>query len=287
MSYNINVHKTRAETERSFPWAKIHTAYLGSTELGFCSEASRWYYIALTLLAVSLDGDGHIYSTDGLVNKSLKEIAWHFRVDPLVLVRAFDELTDAGLIERQGDYLRLTRYTMEQVDQKNVKEDQEHKRKLNAARQEEWRKKNGLKDPTFVEKELEKELEKEVDSNALHNALLKDSPSPKFSNDHSQAVFSFCKKIGWGDEKSIEAAEKRKTYSQYKDFISFISKKGNPVAIEELEKINADEYRKRREDEMAEMKKRSDDYEERMRNHVPLTHEITEMTRRAMKDKKI
>jgi len=244
MPYNKNAYKTRAEREQAFTWAKTPVAYIDSTELGLCSEGSRWYYVALTLLAVSLDGDGHIFHSDGLLDKSLKEIAWRLRTDVSMLNMVFEELSNVGLVERRGEYYRLVKYTAEQINQQIAKNDQDHKRELNAARQAEWRKNHSSKEPFTQEGETEEEVEieeeEEVEGNALRNALRNSyDPPPIFANEHSQAVYTLCQKIGWGKDKSIEAAEKRTSAAQYHDFLDLLSKKGNPVAHEELKKIHA------------------------------------------------
>ncbi len=243
MPYNINAYRTRSERERSFTWAKIPISYMDSIELGNCSAASKCYYVWLTLFAVSIDGDGHIFHADGLLDKTVKEIAWRLRTNESILNEAFDELSSVGLMERIGDYCRLTRYMDEQIDQREAKKDQDHERALHAARQAKYRDKLSSDEKNQSELEVEKEVEVEVEGDASRDASqIEAFPPPAFSNEYSQAVYSFCEKIGWGETKSREAAEKRVTASQYADFIALLSKKGNPVAQEELERIDAKKY---------------------------------------------
>jgi len=85
------------------PWIKLYTEILDEPKLGRLSDALKWRFVQLCLLAGECDAEGYLVS--GTEAMPEDDIAWRLRLDVNELQKSLAELEGVGLVEldRDGD----------------------------------------------------------------------------------------------------------------------------------------------------------------------------------------
>ncbi len=156
---------TKAEKGKPREWLKLHTKYLGEPSLFRVSDRARARYFMLYMAAAVLDGDGAVYDGDGVLPAVFDDLAWRLRCSVDELTADLRELAAAGLVAQAGEFWRLVRYTEEQVNMKEV-------------RQQARQRVTKYRDKNRAEQEIETEREREQSVSVSNESVTRYTDTP-------------------------------------------------------------------------------------------------------------
>lgn len=151
----------------SMPWVKLWTEILDDVKLAGLTDAQRWRFIQLILLAAECDAAGAIVTGDSRMTHT--QVAWRLRCDEMTLESDIKKLVEVGLLSEDGALI-VTNFATRQGPT------QEDKRKSWAERQKKHRERAKIGNVTGESRvthadvtplEEDKEEEQEQDSIAV------------------------------------------------------------------------------------------------------------------------
>jgi DnaD/phage-associated family protein len=149
----------------SMPWVKLWTEILDDVKLAGLTDAQRWRFVQLILLAAECDAAGAIVTGDSRMTHA--QVAWRLRCDEMTLESDTKKLIEVGLLSDDGALI-VTNFATRQGPT------QEDKRKQWSERQKKHRervKKSNVTSESRVSHAgvtpLEEEEEKEEEQESL------------------------------------------------------------------------------------------------------------------------
>lgn len=115
----------------AMPWIKLYTEMLDDPKIGKLSDAMKWRFVQLVLLAGECDAEGCIANGD--VALTVEEVAWRLRLDAGQLAADIAQFKKIGLISDDDETLCVVNFTKRQgrpqgERQQRWRENQKNKR---------------------------------------------------------------------------------------------------------------------------------------------------------------
>jgi len=94
------------------PWVKIYVSILDDIKLARLTDAQKWRFVQMILLANECDAGGAIVT--GVTLLSPSDITWRLRCDEKTLANDITKMIDLGLLHYEGEILVVSRFNERQ-----------------------------------------------------------------------------------------------------------------------------------------------------------------------------
>ena len=99
-------------TETKMPWVKLYTETIDDVKVGRLTDAQKWRFISLILLAGECDAAGTLVTGDSPMTPS--DIAWRLRCDTQTLDIDLQRLIEVGLVTIENDTVTVAKFAERQ-----------------------------------------------------------------------------------------------------------------------------------------------------------------------------
>ena len=110
----------------SMPWIKLYTEMLDDVKLSRLSDAQKWRFVQLLLLAGECDAEGALVTGDSPM--TTEDVTWRLRIDTQTLVTDLEKLTELGLVHIEDGAIIITKFANRQGPTQAEKREQWKKR---------------------------------------------------------------------------------------------------------------------------------------------------------------
>lgn len=166
----------------SMPWIKLYTEILDDVKLSRLTDAQKWRFVQLLLLAGECDAEGALVTGDSPMTP--EDVSWRLRIDTQTIVTDLEKLTALGLLHIEDGAIIISKFADRQGPT------QEEKREQWRNRQKAHRERikttpvtgeSRVSNAPRVEEDKEKEEEKELILTILSEweKLFPNKPQPK------------------------------------------------------------------------------------------------------------
>lgn len=137
----------------SMPWVKMYTEMLDDPKIGRLSDAVKWRFVSLILLAGECDKDGYLSNGNELM--TVDDIAWRMRITREQCEKDLESLVNCGLIDDIDGAYFVVKFSERQGRPQSEKRAQWRERKARQNQKQEITQESRVNHATRVEKSRE------------------------------------------------------------------------------------------------------------------------------------